>query len=94
MVQEDYPGYVKVVVDVEKKVLAAGGQWHADAEKVLLGLGSKQENLWGGAMDLETGEVNYVSLINLRPGISQSMEVIDVDVRDVMREVIYRVFKE
>ena len=33
--KEDYGDYIKVVVDVETRVMAIGGQWHADGEKLL-----------------------------------------------------------
>ena len=62
--KEEYDNYVKIVVDIENSILAAGGEWHAAAEKALLNWGSVQQNLWGGGLDLETGEVDYISLIN------------------------------
>ncbi|MFH0972839.1 MAG: DUF5674 family protein, partial [Patescibacteria group bacterium] len=39
---------VKFVVDIEKKIVALGGELHVDAEQILLESGSKQQNLWGG----------------------------------------------
>ena len=38
---------VKAVVDVEKKVMAIGGELHADEEAFLLERNSRQESLWG-----------------------------------------------
>jgi len=38
---------VKYVVDVERGVVALGGELHADAEQVLLEQGSHQADLWG-----------------------------------------------
>jgi len=38
---------VKYVVDVERGVVALGGELHADAEQVLLEQGSRQADLWG-----------------------------------------------
>ncbi len=66
---EDFGGdYIKVVVDIERKILAGGGERHADAEQILLQDGSKQEFLWGGGFDPVTLEIDYNSMINLRPG--------------------------
>lgn len=62
-----FRGYIKVVVDIEREILAGGGDRHADDEKLLLDDGSIQENLWGGGFDLETEEIDYNSVINLRP---------------------------
>ncbi len=38
---------VKGVVDIEKRIMAIGGDLHADEEAYLLERGSVQENLWG-----------------------------------------------
>jgi len=38
---------VKAVIDVEKGIMAIGGELHADEEAFLLARDSKQENLWG-----------------------------------------------
>ena len=64
---EDFDGYIKVVVDLELKILAGGGKRHVEGEQKLLNDGSKQQNLWGGGVDLETKEIDYNSIINLRP---------------------------
>lgn len=81
-VSEDFDGYVKVVVDVDRKILTAGGKRHVDGELKLLEDGSKQASLWGGGMDLETGEIDYNSMINLRPGQGNpSREILDEPIR-------------
>jgi hypothetical protein len=38
---------IKLAVDVEKAILAGGGELHADCEEILLEDGSQQDNLWG-----------------------------------------------
>jgi hypothetical protein len=38
---------VKLVVDVERRIVAIGGELHADAEAVLLEQGSRQADAWG-----------------------------------------------
>lgn len=63
----DLEGYIKVVVDVEREILTGGGKRHVEGEQRLLDDGSKQENLWGGGLDVETGEIDYNSMINVRP---------------------------
>jgi len=92
LVQEEYGEYVKVVVDIERNILAAGGEWHADAEKVLLEQGSQQEDLWGGGVNLAKRKVDFVSLINMRPVLSNSQEVMNQEIRDKMEIVMRRVF--
>ena len=46
LAEERFGDMVKCVIDVEKNIMVAGGSLHADAEKVLLEQGSKQQNLW------------------------------------------------
>jgi len=88
-VAEDLDGYVKVVVDIKRKILAAGGKLHSDGERSLLEDGSKQADLWGAGIDFETGEIDFDSMINLRPGQgNRSREVLDKAVRDQIEIII------
>ncbi len=69
--------------------MAIGGEWHADAEKILLGEGSKQENLWGGGIDIETKNIDLVALINLRPNMGRnSQEIIDEKIRKQFLKIV------
>lgn len=89
-IAEDLDGYVKVVVDIERKTLAAGGKLHVDGEKLMLEDGSKQADLWGGGIDFETGEIDFDSMVNLRPSQkNSSREVLDQDIRKQMELVIH-----
>jgi len=62
-----FHGYIKVVVDVKEGILAGGTDRHFDQKQILLSRGSKQDSVWGGGVDIETGEIDYNSIINLRP---------------------------
>jgi hypothetical protein len=62
--------------------LAAGGEKHVDAERLLLEDGSRQEDLWGAGLDLETGEMDFDSVINLRPTQNRSREILDEGIRN------------
>lgn len=91
---EDLSGYIKVVVDVEKEIMAAGGLRHVEGEELLLKEGSKQENLWGGGLDLETSEIDFDSMINLRPSQNNpSREVLPQDIRRIMENIIRKFLK-
>ena len=86
---EDLEGYIKVVVDIEKKILTAGGVRHAEGEELLLKNGSRQENLWGGGFDQETGEVDFDSMINIRPAQNnRSREILSPEIRTKVEEII------
>jgi hypothetical protein len=86
-VAEDLKGYVKVVVDVRRKILSAGGEKHVDGEQLLLKDGSKQEDLWGAGLDLETDEMDFDSMINLRPTQNASREVLDPNIRKQVESI-------
>ena len=68
--EELFGDMVKAVVDVEKQVMAVGGELHADEEALLLERNSRQESLWG--INLYTDRtmpemVEFDSMINIRP---------------------------
>lgn len=84
-----FKGYIKVVVDVEREILVGGGDRHFDDEKILLIDGSKQENLCGGGFDMETKEIDYNSIINLRPNQENpSRDILSVDIRKKFAEIV------
>ncbi len=77
-----YDGYIKVVVDVARGILAGGAERHVDEEQALLDDGSAQADLWGGGFDRETKEIDYNSMINLRPGQGNpSRDILLADIR-------------
>ena len=70
LADETFGDMIKFVVDLEEKVLCAGGGLHSDEEALLLEAGSRQEDLWGGNFypDLPGEEkYEYTSMINIRP---------------------------
>ena len=87
--QETFGNVVKVVVDIEKGIIALGAELHADEEAELLEAGSKQENLWGINIYPDADEKDYIefdSLINLRP--SQGNRTRGVDDPLVRQKII------
>ncbi len=86
-----YSDMIKYVVDIQKGVMALGGELHSDAEALLLEKGSRQSDLWGanywpGKSNEE--KIEYTSMINIRPSAgSRSMEVKDVKIRQKIREI-------
>lgn len=88
-ISKHFEGYIKLVVDVERKILVGGGDRHADDEKMLLDDGSKQENLWGGGFDLETKELDYNSIINLRPNQGNpSRDILSEEIRKKFDKIV------
>lgn len=88
-IAEDLGGYIKVVVDVRRKILSAGGKMHVDGEKLLLEDGSRQVDIWGDGPGLETSSIDFDSVINLRPAQNNpSREVLNQEIRRQMEVII------
>ena len=88
-VSEDFSGYIKFVVDAEKSILAAGGLRHFEGEELLLKDGCKQENLWGGGFDLKSKELDFDSMINIRPKDGNpSREVLSIGLREKIEKIV------
>lgn len=83
---------VKAVVDVERRVMAVGGELHADEEAALLEQGSNQGDLWGINIypDLPGDErIEFDSMINIRPAQgNRSRGVDDPATRDRILEIV------
>jgi hypothetical protein len=84
---------VKYVVDVRSRVVAIGGQLHADGEAVLLERGSRQEDIWGANYYPGRGHdgcIEFTALINIRPRQgNRSMEVQDPKLRETIRQITF-----
>lgn len=91
---EDFDGYIKLVIDIGKKILAGGGKRHFEGEQLLLKQGSKQKDLWGGGLDLASKEIDYNSVINLRPSQNNpSRDILSLETRkkfdNIVKNLLY-----
>lgn len=86
--------YIKVAVDIERRILAGGGYLHADCEAELLGDGSRQEAIWGANWNPFIQNIVYESLINIRPRQNRSMEILDAKIREQVAQVIQQLLGE
>ncbi len=93
-----FPGLVKAVVDVRRRVMAVDAEWHADLEVLLLEDGSAQEDVWGiNLVDCERPDelVVFESLINIRPAQQHfAMEIVDPALRDSIRRIVDKLVGE
>jgi hypothetical protein len=81
--------YIKLAVDVERNILAGGGEYHADCEEALLEDGSRQEDVWGADWYPESRTVRFGALINIRPyQNSYSMEIENQKLRERIETII------
>jgi Protein of unknown function (DUF5674) len=82
--------YIKTVVDIRQQILAGGGEMHSDCEIVLLDNGSEQQDIWGASWTPISQEIFYESMVNLRPRQNRSMEILDLTIREQVKQIIYR----
>ncbi len=92
--REQFDSYIKTVIDVGKNVCSAGCDRHFESERILLDQGSKQEDIWGGGVDLETKTIDSNSFINIRPAEGNtSNEILDPVRRKSFEEITRYFFK-
>lgn len=87
--RETFGNMVKAVVDVERRIMAIGGELHSDEEALLLSNGSKQKNLWGINIYpflVKKEWIEFDSIINLRP--SQGNVSRDVEKESIREEIV------
>jgi len=85
---------IKAVVDIQKEIMVIDGALHADEEKYLLDLGSKQDDLWGINLYPEvTGDdfIEYDSIINVRPRLNNLSRGIEDE--SIRKKIIFIVNK-
>jgi len=90
--KDQFGDLVKAVVDVEKEIMAIGGELHADEEALLLEQGSQQKNLLGiNFYPEKSGNewVEFNSMINLRPSQgNKSRGVESIELQKKIREIV------
>jgi hypothetical protein len=91
---EELTTYIKLAVDIEREVLAGGGEYHADCEELLLEDGSRQENIWGADWYPESRRVEFGALINIRPQQgNRGMEIEDPKLREKIEVIVGRLLE-
>ncbi len=97
LAQDEFGDMIKFVVDLKRKIMAAGGGLHSDEELLLLQDGSEQSDLWGGNyywQDRSESRLEYTSMINLRPSDGNpSQEVQSEALRRSVREIALHYFE-
>lgn len=89
---EFYTDLLKAVVDIEKGIMAIGGELHADEEALLLEQGSNQGKLWGINLypyQERCKMVEFDSVINIRPmQNNRSRSVEDLDKQERIIQIV------
>ena len=91
---EQLETYIKVAIDVERGILAGGGEYHADCEEILLEDGSRQEDLWGADWYQDSHTVGFSALINIRPAEgNRGMEIENPELRQKVEKIVRRLLE-
>lgn len=94
LTNEHFGDMFKYVVDVKRGRLAAGGEFHADAEQALVESGSAQADVWGANYFCARpagSRIEYVAMINIRPSAgNRGMDIQSQDVRAQVRAATER----
>ncbi len=96
LAQEIFGDMIKVVVDLDREIMVAGGALHADGEELLLEDGSRQADLWGANYypgNAPGQRMVYRSMINQYHRTNKrSQEIQDPTVRKRVDAVVARYF--
>ncbi|MBU4285117.1 hypothetical protein KKI21_02745, partial [Patescibacteria group bacterium] len=68
MSKKMFESLVKIVVDIEKEIIAVDGELHSEEQELLIENGSKYENLWGVNIYPDNQNEDWIefdSMINL-----------------------------
>lgn len=90
--REIFGELTKAVVDIDKRIMAIGGELHSDEESVLLEQGSLQEHLWGINLypnETEDKMIEFDSVINIRPSLgNRSRGVENPEIKEKIIHII------
>jgi len=92
MAQETFGDFVKGVCDLEKRILALGGELHSDCLDELIEYGCEPKNIWGFNFFPDFSKeknIEFTSLINIRPNLgNRSMEIESKEIKNKITEII------
>lgn len=93
MAEDQFGDFVKAVVDVKQKIMAIGGELHADEEVLLMDKeGSLRDYTWGINIYPSQSEEDYIefdSMVNLKPALgNHTRNVENVSIQKEIREIV------
>jgi len=93
IVKQNHGDTIKGVVDLEKRIIALGGEFHSDANILLVEKeGSSQRNVWGFNISPKKPKekwIEFISLINIRPADNNfDMEIQNPKIKEKIKQII------
>ena len=89
---------IKAAVDIERGIIAVDSPMHYDCEQLLLENGSRQEDIWGINLYLDSDDIDdlveFDSMINIRPAQNnRSRGVEDPKIQEKIKQVVSKWLK-
>ncbi|MFQ5864672.1 MAG: DUF5674 family protein [bacterium] len=92
--REELDPIIKLAVDIQRQILAGGGEMHADCETVLIEDGSDQQNIWGANWIPSKQTIEFEALINIRPKQKNiSMEIQDPIIKQQVETIVRKLLE-
>ena len=93
MAKTQFGSFVKAVVDINQKIMAVGGEMHADEETVLMEKeNSKREDVWGiNIYPEKDGQelIEFDSMVNIKPFCNnRSRNIENSETREEIRVIV------
>jgi hypothetical protein len=81
--REEYTNYIKITADISREIVAIGGEYHADAEEILVkDFKCENKNIWGGGYNVKLRKFETNAVLNIKPLINDSTEIINQKTRE------------
>ena len=94
LAQKRYKTMIKGCVDIERGIVAIGGQYHMETCEMLSIDGSNHTNVWGFNIRFEfdeNGEIEFDSLVNIKPNLkNMGRDIKDKNIINKGTEIIKR----
>ena len=87
--RQDYSEYIKITADINKNIVIIGGEYHADAEKILVErFNSKKSDIWGGGYNITTKSFEVNAIVNIKSTVNDSPDILNPGTRNRFLEIV------
>ncbi|MBU4458617.1 hypothetical protein KKF60_01815 [Patescibacteria group bacterium] len=98
MSKKMFESLVKIVVDIEKEIMAVDGELHSEEQELLIENGSKYENLWGVNIYPDNQNEDWIefdSMINLKPALGhRTRGVENLEIKEKIIKIVNKLIKK
>lgn len=95
--EKTYGTMLKIAVDIKKKIVAAGGEFHSECQEALIKQGCQAQDIWGANILLDKPQrerIEYIALINIKPSLGHyEMEIKSPTTKEKIQQIIDRLIE-